>query len=205
MSAFTRVRSWLRRPHRHDHFALDGVAYRMLGDYQHAVASGDANLANILTGIAGCALAMSRTNEAMGWNPDPTPDEPSVAESSRLSGLLVLEISYCAVEGTGYREVRCRELDTETVAAALRALAVAYHAEAAGHLLTPTVGQCLSDLWHAVVEVIGGQAAESLVPLMIAHRYNPYACACPQCAGPACLPEDEQQRRAAVTEGCDQP
>lgn len=210
MSALTRIRNWMKPSHEADYFTVAKVATRMLDDYRDAVVTGDSRieLGGILSGLAGCELAMSRACEAMGWNPDPTPAEPSVAESTRLSGLLTQEIAYCAAEGQEYRGVRCRELETEPVAEALRSLAVAY-SRGEGDPGLPGVGQALSGLDHAVADVIHSQAAEVLVPLMIAHRYSPYACTCPACAGPngenAGLPAEELRRRAEFTRGCDQP
>lgn len=161
----TRVRDWLRPSHESDHHLLDAIAGRMLGDYAAAVAGGAPReeLADILTGIAGCELAMSRTMAAMGWDPEPAPGEPVLAESARLSGLLVQEVAYAAAEGQGYRGVRCRELDTTPIGEALRGLALAYDVEPV------SVGRRLSEVWQAVAGVIGGQAAEALVPLMAAH------------------------------------
>lgn len=149
-----------------DHFDLDRIAGRMLGDYRQAVAGGAAGeeLAQILTGIAGCELAMSRTNPAMGWGGEPDEDGGTVGESARSSGLLVLEIA----AATSLGALNCYSgppappfADEPEVVAALRDFAVTHS------------GAGLDQLWRAVVEVIGGQAAEVLVPLMVAHGHTP--------------------------------
>jgi hypothetical protein len=225
MSLLSRLRDWWRPSVEDDHFALDAVCGRMLDDYRTAAARPQVyndELADILTGLAGCNLAMSRTNRAMGWNPDPTPEEPEHAESVRLAGLLLQEVAYCAAEGGEYRGVRCWELGAEPITEAFRLLAFAYAGETAqsGGVLNrferwddnpaaPSVGQALSDLWHAVLPVIHSQAAECLIPLMIAHSYDPYVCDCETCGDPvvvhAGLPAEEQARREQITRGCDQP
>lgn len=207
MSALlTRIRDWMRPSHEADYFTVEKVAGRMLGDYQDAVASGDGRveLGHILTGIAGCELAMSRAVRAMGWNPDPTPEEPEHAEAVRLSGLLLQEIAYCAAEGKAYRGVRCRELETGPVGEALRALAIAY-SRGEGDPGLPGVGQAMSGLCHVLRGVLGGQASEVLVPLMIAHRYSPYACTCDACGLGPVWDAAEMRRRETITEGCDRP
>jgi hypothetical protein len=178
---------WRRRCERDHHFALDRTAGHMLGDYQRAIAEGASRqtLAEILTGLAGCELAMSRTNH-VGWGTDRDEDGFTVGESCRWSGLLVQEIAYCAGDEPSdglpeYRGVRAFEFQTEQIAEALTRLALSYRGRAAntaGNLGVPgeppSVGQALDLLWHTVAAVIGGQAAEVLVPLMVAHGHDPY-------------------------------
>ena len=207
MNPFRRIKNWLTPSLEDDYYALDGIAARMLGNYTDLVSVGAdrRELAKVLTGVAGCCLAMSRAVEAADLDDGPEPGRPTQAESDRLEGLLLQEIAYCVAEGIEYRGVRCRELEAEPASAALRMLAVAYHGASAGHLYTPPIGQRLDELWHVAVDVIGGDAAECLVPLMIAHSYDPYACDCDGHGDRSGLPTAEQRRRAEVTRGCDQP
>lgn len=211
MSILSRLRSWWTPNLEDDHYTLDDIAGRMIGNYADLVSVGVDRrvLATVLTGLAGCQLAMSRAVEAA----DHDPDGPPLAECDRLAGLLIQEIAYCAAEGGEYRGVRCLELMTGDVAEALKWLALAYDGwvyNPIGNLNPnpgsgPTVGQRLDELWHAALDVIGGQAAECLVPLQIAHSYNPYACVCERHGDRSGLPAEEVKRRAEVTRGCDQP
>jgi hypothetical protein len=173
---------WDQRRAGHDYCAVDHVAGHLFRDYAQAVHNGSPRrvLAEILTGLAGCELALSRLNPAMGWGMDADEDGCTVGESARRGGLLVQEISYAAGEDD-YRGVRAVEFQCDDIAEDLRNVTLAYRGwvlNPRGNLGAPTdsvpVGQRLGELWHVVVEVIGGQAAEVLVPLMDAHGYDPY-------------------------------
>lgn len=163
MRLSTRIRLMREPRARRDYFAMDALAARVVRDYQRAVAADAdrAELASILTGLAGCELSMSCL-QALGWGPEPLPDGRELSEAIRTAGLLLLEVAACAAEGDRYRGVRAREFETELVAGALRVLALSY-ARGEG------VGPALDGVGRAVVPVIGGQAAECLVPLMTAH------------------------------------
>jgi hypothetical protein len=163
-----------------DHFALDEVAGHMLTDYAQAVAEGAGRdvLAQILTGLAGCELAMSRTNPAMGWGEEADEEGYTVGHSARLSGLLLLEIADAVRLWPLYGGPTAPPFaGHETIAAALDALGRSYNAAGLNRtsnlMLETPVGQRLSDLWHATPGVIGSQAAEILVPLMHAHGHTP--------------------------------
>lgn len=186
MTVYARLTRWLaRRRAERDHFALDRAAGHMLADYRRAVERGDSRevLAGILTGVAGCELAMSRTNPAMGWGMEPDEDGCTVGESSRRSGLLVLELARCAASGPIPAAFTVSpELASGGLQHILAGVALAY----AGCSPDPVtgaaapggpvpVGELLDDLWHVVVDVIGAQAAEVLVPLMAAHGHDGYA------------------------------
>lgn len=176
----TAIRSRLRqRSAERDHFALDRTAGHMLDDYRCAVKEGESRevLAEILTGLAGCELAMSRTNPVMGWGLEPDKDGCTVGESARRSGLLVQELAYAAGD-IEYRGVRAFEFQWGDIAHSLTDVALAYREWAPnprGNLGTPDepvpVGQRLDELWHVMVGAIGGQAAEVLAPLMAAHSH----------------------------------
>ena len=152
-----------------DYVSLDRVAGHLINDYRRAVQEGAPCqvIAEILTGLAGCEFAMSRTNPAMGWGTESDADGCTVGESCRRSGLLLLELAY--VVGDDEDPV---EFQQGVIAEALQKAAVAYRDDPV------MVGQRLDELWHAVVDVIGGQAAEVLLPLMLAHEYWLYQCTC---------------------------
>ncbi|MGH4020982.1 MAG: hypothetical protein ACRDT0_17510 [Pseudonocardiaceae bacterium] len=172
--------AWVRRrlpSHATDHGDLDRIARGMLADYRAAVADGAPRglLAEILTGLAGCELAMARTNPAMGW-------ECTVGESARRSGLLLLEVAAAVGGGPGWdpaggefwMRVRAGEFGVGPVADALDGVA----ATAVESTHAAGLGAAYDELWHAVVAVVGGQAAEVLVALMRAHGHDPRACRC---------------------------
>jgi hypothetical protein len=174
------VRIGRRRAER-DYVELERVASHMWGAYQDAVEH-DAprqELAGILRGLAGCELVMAQLNPAMGWGLEVDEDGCTVGESARRAGLLLLEVASAAGDDE-YRGVRAVELQCGVIAQALGDVAVAYR----GWVPNPwgthggpgepvPVGQRLGELWHAVVEVIGGRAAEVLAPLMEAHGHHP--------------------------------
>jgi len=156
---------------------LGGIAGTMLVDYQVAAADGAPRevLASILTGLAGCHLAMSRCIEAMDWDPRPQPGKPSHAEGTRLEGLLLLEIANAAVEGRDYRGVRSFEFDREAIAHALGAVALAFNAWAsnpAGNLGSPGMPVSVAQRLDELISVAAGLAghAETLASLARAHR-----------------------------------
>lgn len=163
-----------------DHFALDEVTGHMLNDYRQAVAD-EADrevLAQILTGLAGCELAMSRTNPAMGWGQEPDDEGYTVGHSARLAGLLLLEIADTARLSSLYGgNTALPFAGHDEICDALRALGRSYNAEelnrGSDFLLEAPVGQRLNDLWHLLPNVIGSQAAEVLVPLIKAHGHTP--------------------------------
>jgi hypothetical protein len=147
---------------------LDVIATYMVDSYASAVADGEMHdvLVESLTGLAGCHLAMSSTLPAMGEND---------GEANRIAGLLALELSYCARERMDYRGVRTFEFQTETIAQALRNVALAYAGWAPnpyGNLAPPPeapvpVGIRLNELWDAIAEQYNGRTADIvLVPLM---------------------------------------
>lgn len=151
-------------------------------DYEAAVASCASRevLASILTGLAGCHLAMSGYYEAMGRNPRPRPGKsgPSHAEGTRLEGLLLLEVSFAAATEGGYCGVRTVELfHREPIRDALRNVALAFDAwepkARAGNLGTPgepvSVGQRLDELILAAVPVTGHRHTKTLASLAHAH------------------------------------
>lgn len=160
-------RSIAGRHHLDDVRTLGAITGSMIVDYRVAVARDEPreNLARILTGIAGCDLAASCFCAA-GWDPYPRPDEPSHAEATRLGGLIVLEVAYCAAEGLAYRGVRAIEYQREPIGEALRNVALAY----VGMPGEWVVSVRLRELMDAARVVAGGQALERLATLTDEHR-----------------------------------
>lgn len=161
-------RSIAGRHHLDDASTLGGKAASMTVDYRVAVARDEPreNLAWILTGIAGCDLAASACYHAAGWDPQPPPDGPSHAEATRLGGLIVQEVAYCAAEGMEYRGVRAIEYQRVPIGEALRNVAIAY----VGLPGEWVVSVRLRELMDAARVVAGGQALETLATLAAAHR-----------------------------------
>jgi len=162
-----------------DAITLGEIAGRMLRDYQAAVAGGASpeTLGEILTGIAGCELAASRCYVAAGWDPDREPGRLSHGWETRLAGLLMQEVGYCAAEGIGYRGVRAREFERAPIAEALRNLALAYAkwAPLPTADLRPAeqpvpVERRLDELVNAGLPIMGGPPVELVAALANAHQ-----------------------------------
>lgn len=142
---------------------LGGVAERMMTDYRIAVGQRRPReeLSWILTGIAGCELAMSRC-----YNGLDAPTSVDLAGPLYLSGLLVLELSHVAGEGSFYRGVRAVEFRNAQLANALGAVALAYGAWPSGSSGV-SLGHCLDDLIPFAVD--RGVQVETLSVLVHAH------------------------------------
>ncbi len=142
---------------------LGGVAARMLADYRLAVEQRRPReeLSWILTGLAGCELAMSRC-----YNGLDAPTSVDLAGSLYLSGLLVLELSHAAGESRSYRGVRAVEFQTAQFANVFRAVALAYGAWPSGSSGV-SLGHCLDELIPFAVD--RGVQAETLSSLVHAH------------------------------------
>ena len=142
---------------------LGGVAARVMADYRLAVEQRRPReeLSWILTGLAGCELAMSRC-----YNGLDVPTSVDLAGSLYLSGLLVLELSHAAGASHSYRGVRAVEFRNAQLANALGAVALAYGdwpSESSGMSL----GHCLDELIPLAVDC--GVLAETLSSLVHAH------------------------------------
>ncbi len=142
---------------------LGGVADRMMADYRIAVEQRRPReeLSWILTGLAGCELAMSRCHNGLD-----APTSVDLAGPLYLSGLLMLELSHAAGEGSFYRGVRAVEFRNTQLANALGAVALVYGAwpsESSG----VSLGHCLDEL-IPLVQVRGVQV-ETLSTLVHAH------------------------------------
>jgi hypothetical protein len=90
-----------------DHFDLEDIACRLVESYANAVTDGCNRwgLSRIITGLAGCSLAQYCT-ASMAWGNDSDQDEWSVADTNKLSGLLLLAVAACADDGPVYRKCR---------------------------------------------------------------------------------------------------
>lgn len=160
--------------YRDDHDALGGVLGNLDCEYRLAVQRGTdrRELGRILSALAGCELAEAYLCHARGW--DRT--SPGHSEATRLSGLLLLELSWCATEGTHWRGVRHPEL--EPVAGELRDVALAYAGWAPnphGNLGDPppapaTIGQRLGELMDGLWGLVPGQPTETLAVLADIHQ-----------------------------------
>ncbi len=165
--------------HLDDAVELGAIAARMTVDYRVAVSHGADRkvLAGILIGIGGCDLATARCYAAAGWDPDPEPGKPSHAEDTMLAGLLAQELGYAAGEGLDYRGVRTVEYQTAPIAAALRAVALAYagwvahpHSVLGEHADGPVSVEQRYEQLRQAVSGISSEAVETLAGLASAHR-----------------------------------
>ena len=152
---------------------LGGVAERMMTDYRIAVEQRRPReeLSWILTGIAGCELAMSRCHNGLD-----APTSVDLAGPLYLSGLLVLELSQAAGEGSFYRGVRAVDFRTEPIAEVMHSVALAYgawetkpHGVSLGRYLDELIPlavdrgvrvETLSSLVHAYFDVSGEAGRE---------------------------------------------
>lgn len=170
-----------------DYFDLSRIACRTMGDYVDAVdcAASRHELATILTGLAGCELAMSRAEPLMAWliSDDPAQGDPTITQGQenaiemRRSGLILLEVAHCAAQGNEWdQSLLWRTTQNVPLHNALRDLAVAYgQCEKPGDM-TGEVDVDIAWALHALCDV---QPTESLGALMRAHghdyRANKYA------------------------------
>lgn len=163
---------------------LGGVAANRATEYRLAVGHG-ANreeLGRILEALGGCELATAHLYTAMGPR-----IAPGHAETTRLSGLLLLEIAWAAGDPDSrpggevkpfYRGVRNEfEFGRGGIPNALKWLALAYQGwapEPRGNLAqagpAPTVAQRLRELMDTVRGVIPGQPTETLAVLVSIHE-----------------------------------
>lgn len=179
-----------------DYFDLTRIACRTLGDYVDAVDSAASRheLATILTGLAGCELAVSRAEPLMAWliSDDPAQGDPTITQGqenaieTRASGLMLLEIANCALQGAEWQHPALWHGGNVPLHNALRDLAVVYgQCEKPGDM-TGEVDVDIAWALHALCDV---QPTEILATLMRAHghdyRANKYA------ALPTAEPETE--------------
>lgn len=162
------LRSLAGRDHLGDVATLGEIAARRTVDYRMAVVQGAPreDLAWILLGIAGCDVAAASCYHAVRWDPRSSLAKVSHAEATRLGGLLVQEVAYCAAEGMEYRGVRAVEYQLEPIGEALRNVALAY----VGMPGEWVVSVRLRELMDVAGDVARGQALETLAALADIHR-----------------------------------
>lgn len=163
-----------------DRDILSDVLGRRVIQYGHAVTrdASRATLAELLTAMAGCELAL-----AHAYNVGDIPPVLGRAEGFRLRGLLLLEIACCAgdpdqqVDGrteSGYRGPRAVEFQHGEIPAALMRLAFAYGSWTRNGTSEPAepvtgIWERFSELITAVQGTYPDLALEELIELRSAH------------------------------------